>query len=97
MLAGTVAGAMEREGFTPAAIDSIVSLHEVCYGLTNSRSVLGSMNDIGFQYRVDVALHGDAGRLRGIVGVDLNRNPLSAIGYRYAIEALHSELSIDLH
>jgi hypothetical protein len=97
MLAGTVTSAMEREGFTPVAITSVVSLHEVRYGLTNSRSVLGSMNDIAYQYRVDVALNGDGGRLRGIVGTDLNQNPLSAIGYRYAIDALRSELSLDLH
>lgn len=97
MLAGTVSGAMEGIGFSPAAIESVVSLQEVRYGLTNSRSVLGSMNDIGFQYKVDVALNGDAGRLRGIIGTEFNRNPLSAIGHRYAIDALRSELSIDLH
>jgi hypothetical protein len=34
MLAGTVTGAMEREGFTPAAVASVVSLDEVRYGLT---------------------------------------------------------------
>lgn len=97
MLSGTVAGAMESEGFERAAIDSVVSLHDVRYGLTNSRSVVGSMNDIAYQYLIDVEMHGDAGRLRGMSGKGLNRNPLSAIGYRYAIEAMRGEISIDRH
>jgi hypothetical protein len=97
MLAGTVAGAMETEGFAAPAIESVVSLHEVRYGLTNSRSVLGSMNDISFQYLIDVELYGDAGRLRGLIGKRLNRNPLSAIGYRYAIDVMRGEVSLDRH
>lgn len=95
MLSGTVTGAMESEGFAAHAIESVVSLHEVRYGVTNSRSVLGSMNDIAYQYLGDVEMYGEAGRLRGIIGKRLNRNPLSAIGYRYAIEALRGEVSFD--
>lgn len=97
MLAGTVAGAMEREGFSAAAIESVTSLREVRYGLTNSRSVLGSMNDISYQYLGDVEMNGNAGRLRGLTGEELNRNPLSAIGRRYAIEAMRGEVSVDRH
>jgi len=88
---------MEAEGFAAAAIESVVSLDEVRYGLTNSRSVLGSMNDISYQYLDDVEMHGDAGRLRGLSGTGLNRNPLSAIGYRYAIEVMRGEVSLDRH
>ncbi len=97
MLAGTVTGAMEAEGFTATAIESITSLKELRFGLTNSRSVLGSMNDLAYQYRVDVELHGDAGRLDGILGRELNRTPMSGIGRRYAIDALRGELSPDRH
>jgi len=97
MLAGTVAGAMETEGFSAAAIEAVTSRQEVRYGLTNSRSVLGSMNDISYQYLDDVERYGDAGRLRGLTGKDLNRNPLSAIDYRYAIDAMRGEVSLDRH
>jgi len=68
-----------------------------CCGLTNSRSVLGSMNDISYRYLGDIEMYGDAGRLRGLVGKRLNRNPLSAIGHRYAIDAMRGEVSQDRH
>lgn len=97
MLAGTVAGAMESEGFEPASIESVVSLNELRYGRTNSRRVLGSMNDIAIQYLVDVESHGNAGSLRGLTGKRLNRNPLSAIGYRYAVDVMRGEVSLDRH
>lgn len=97
MLAGTVAGAMETEGLSAAAIESVTTLREVRYGLTNSRSVLGSMNDISYQYLADVEHYGAAARLRGLIGKRLNRNPLSAIGHRYAIDAMRGETSLDRH
>lgn len=95
MLAGTVAGAMEREGFTAAAIETVTSFQEVRYGLTNSRRVLGSMNDIAYQYLGDVETSGNGARLRGLTGERLNRNPLSAIGRRYAIDVMRAEFSLD--
>jgi hypothetical protein len=61
---------------------------------SSNRSVLGSMNDIRFQIGAHLEHEG------GLPNVDLaqlhpelNRNPLSAIGYGYAVERLHEYLA----
>lgn len=61
---------------------------------TNNRSVLGSMNDLRIQIEVNVAHDG------GLANVDmmdlhhrLNRVPLRAVGYRYAVEGLAEHLA----
>jgi len=88
---------MDMEGLSADAVESVTHLGEVRCGRTNSRSVLGSMNDLAFQHRVELDHRGDGGRMRGLTGARLNRIPMGAIGYRYAIDALRSELSVDLH
>jgi hypothetical protein len=61
---------------------------------SNSRSVLGSMNDLQFQAQVHI--HHDGG-LAGVDLVDLhrrlNRVPMSAVGYGYAVERLRELLA----
>lgn len=66
----------------------------VRFARSNSRSLLGSMNDLRFQIEVNVAHDG------GLANVDiadlhrrLNRIPLSAVGYRYAVEGLRERLA----
>ena len=61
---------------------------------SSNRSVLGSMNDIRFQIGAYLEHEG------GLTSVDLaqlhhelNRNPLSAIGYGYAVERLQEYLA----
>ena len=65
------------------------------FARSNNRSVLGSMNDLRFQIEVHVAHDG------GLASVDLadlhhrlNRVPLSAAGYRYAVEGLSEYLTV---
>ena len=61
---------------------------------TSNRSVLGSMNDLRFQIEAEVD------HCRGLAGIDLvqlhhrlNRIPLSAIGYQYAVVRLQEYLA----
>jgi hypothetical protein len=67
---------------------------EIRFTRSSNRSVLGSMNDIRFQIGAHVEQDG------GLTGVDLaqlhhelNRNPLSAIDYGYAVERLQEHLA----
>jgi len=64
---------------------------------TNSRSVLGSMNDLAFQARFMVYMRGrlDDADLHEI-DRELNRNPLSAIKYQSSIAELKRRLD-DMH
>lgn len=61
---------------------------------TNSKSVLGSMNDLALQFEYHIKGYG------GLENIDLkrlnreiNRVPMGALGYRYAIESFEGELS----
>jgi hypothetical protein len=61
---------------------------------TNSKSVLGSMNDISFQFETYIHTNG------GLSSCDMkeihqkvNRCPMSAIGYSYPIECLKERLN----
>lgn len=64
------------------------------FSRSNSRSVLGSMNDLQFQAQVHI--HNDGG-LENVDLMDLhhrlNRVPMSAIGYGYAVEQLREFLA----
>lgn len=61
----------------------------ITFGNTNSRSVLGSMNDLAFHYKYHVLEAGGAhgAEAPGIIK-KLNRMPMGAIDYAYPIEAL---------
>jgi hypothetical protein len=83
------------EQFPQAHIEVMLEAGRVMqFSKTNSRSVLGSMNDIQFQ--AQVYIHHDGG-LANADMVDLhrrlNRVPMSAIGYRYAVERLRELLT----
>ncbi len=97
LLRVSVAGALEAEGYSSDAIECVAPLREVRYARTNSRRVLGSMNDLAFQYRVDLERFGERAILNGLIGSRLNRNPMSAIGRRCAIDALRAEISPNLN
>jgi hypothetical protein len=61
---------------------------------TNSKSVLGSMNDLALQIEYHIKGCGgletmDLKRLNR----EINRVPMGALGYRYAIESFEDELS----
>lgn len=78
------------EGFPELVRDKISSEYaDVAFAKTNSKSVLGSMNDLAFHYKFNIqeagGVHSPA--VPGIIS-RLNRMPISAIDYRFPIKAL---------
>jgi len=80
------------ECFEVSVIEKIMSEYEeLGYAKTINRSVLGSMNDLAFNYKYHIQ---DAGGVHShaipsIIG-NLNRMPLGAIEYVYPIEAVRA-------
>jgi hypothetical protein len=65
------------------------SLDEVVVARTNSRSVLGSMNDLVIQIKVRVGYEGGVSACDvDMLNRSLNRIPMSAIGNSYAIDKM---------
>jgi len=82
------------EGFGVADRTRILSEYdEVCFANTNSKSVLGSMNDLAFHYKYSIlesgGVHSPA--VPGIIR-QLNRMPMSAIKEVFPIEALKARI-----
>ncbi len=78
------------EGFTEPQIEYVLSKHQqIVIAKTNSRSILGSMNDLVFQIKSMIYMKG------GLANADLyeinkqlNRIPMSAINYKASIDEL---------
>ena len=86
------------EGLTEAQIEHMLSEHaQVTITKTNSRSVLGSMNDLAFQIKSMIHMSGglaDAGLSE--ISRQVNRIPMSAIKYKVGIDELKRRLA-DAH
>ena len=81
---------MSDEGFEQKVKDKILEEYrEIGYANTNNRNVLGSMNDLAYHYKYHIL---DEGGLYSAAVPDiirrLNRMPMSAIGYKYSIDAI---------
>jgi hypothetical protein len=78
------------EGIADAHIEYIMNGHkQVTITKTNSRSVLGSMNDLTFQIKYMVYVRGsmeDSNIYE--INRELNRIPMGAIKYQYSIDEL---------
>ena len=89
--------AMTREGFTPSVISQLMrGYEEARYAKTESRKVLGSMNDLASMFKFHFMSRG------GPENCDLpatirkmNRVPFSPLGRRYAIEVFSGLLGIE--
>ncbi len=82
------------EGFPRPVIEAVMAEHaDIAYANTTSKSVLGSMNDIAKMYHYHILSEGGvhSPAVPAIIR-QLNRMPLSAIGYGYAIEKLRALL-----
>ncbi len=83
---------LSEEGIADAVKEKITEEYrEINYSGTNSRSVLGSMNDLAFHYKYHILSEG------GVHSVsvpeiihNLNRIPMGAIVYTYPINALNA-------
>jgi len=82
---------LAKEGFGPKDIDKALEEYgEIAIAPTNSRSVLGSMNDLADQ--ADFLVSRAGGLEKGdmlTVNMMLNRIPMGAIKYRYAIDNIY--------
>ncbi len=83
------------EGLAEAQVEYVLSEHaQVTITKTNSRSVLGSMNDLAFQIKSMIRMSG------GLADADLpeitrqlNRIPMSAIKYNVGVDELKRRLA----
>ena len=83
------------EGLIDAQIEYLLSKHsQITVTKTNSRSVLGSMNDLNFQIKSMIRVSG------GLTDADLseinrhlNRIPMGAIKYKVGIDELKQRLA----
>ncbi|MEE9270158.1 MAG: hypothetical protein V3V49_07845 [Candidatus Krumholzibacteria bacterium] len=85
---------LSREGLDVIVARRLAADSEpVAYAKTNNRSVLGSMNELAF---LATAYIEDGGGLESCdllsMNYRLNRTPMSALQYRYPIEALKAEI-----
>jgi hypothetical protein len=90
LFTGYLSCILADEGFADADRARILSEYdEIRFANTNSKSVLGSMNDLAFHYTHSIlesgGVHGPA--VPGIIR-QLNRMPMSAIKEVFPIEAL---------
>ena len=87
---GYLSCVLSDESFTEADRARILSEYdEVGYANTNSKSVLGSMNDLAFHYKYSIL---EAGGVHSYAVPDiirrLNRMPMGSLKYVFPIEAL---------
>ena len=82
------------EGFPQPVIEAVMAEHaDIAYANTSSKSVLGSMNDISSIYKYHILSEGGvhSPAVPAIIR-QLNRMPLSAIGYGCGIKKLRELL-----
>lgn len=92
----TLKSVLHQDGFDNNTIEDIISGFGIIrYGKTSSKSVLGSMVDIAFQYEVSISYEG------GLLYCNLpkiiyriNRTPMSAIDYSCGIKELKKIFNI---
>lgn len=85
---------LRRDGIPVEMVASIgIACHPVAWGATNNRSVLGSANDMIQQCKfVFSNRHEDPVQIIEWLNVHLNRTPMKAIGYDYAVDKLREAL-----
>jgi hypothetical protein len=78
------------EGFGELQVEYMLKEHQhIVIARTNSRSVLGSMNDLAFQVKVMIdGMGGLANADLSEVNRQVNRVPMSAIEYKASIDEL---------
>jgi len=78
--------------FEQAEIERMLdwSEHNI-YAKTNSRSVLGSMNDMAFH--IDYHIHADGGLAHADLHRRINQIPFKAVGFKFPVEGLKELLS----
>ena len=83
------------EGFAESQVEYMLREHQhIVIAKTNSRSILGSMNDLAFQIKSMIyATGGLANADLSEINRQLNRIPMSAIKYKVSIDELKQLLA----
>jgi hypothetical protein len=85
------------EGIDDVQVEYVLSEHtQVMITKTNSRSVLGSMNDLAFQIKSMTRVSKLADADLSEINRQLNRIPMSAIKYNVSIDEMKRRLA-DTH
>jgi len=84
-----------NEGLAEAQVEYLLSEHaQITITKTNSRSVLGSMNDLAFQIKPMILVSDGLTDVNlSEVNLQLNRIPMSAIKYQISIDELKRKLA----
>jgi hypothetical protein len=83
------------EGFADSQVEYVLREHQqIVITKTNSRNILGSMNDLSFQIQFMVSqMGGLANADLSEINRQLNRIPMSAINYKFSIDELERLLA----
>jgi hypothetical protein len=83
------------EGFAEPQVEYVLREHQhIVIAKTNSRSILGSMNDLAFQIKSMIyAMGGLANADLSEINRQMNRIPMSAIKYKVSIDELKQLLA----
>lgn len=79
---------LQYEGFGAGVVERVLEDYkEIGFAKTTSKSVLCSMNDMNYGYEFEVVRYGGIEWLNFLaVNQKMNRTPMKAIKYNYAIE-----------
>jgi len=81
---------LQNEGFSLEVINKIMQEYqEIGFAKTVSKSVLGSMNDLAYQYKFEIMRSEGIDNIRiPQLNQRINRTPMRALNYKFSIEAL---------
>ncbi|OHE58867.1 MAG: hypothetical protein A2Z47_10270 [Thermodesulfovibrio sp. RBG_19FT_COMBO_42_12] len=85
---------LQYEGFGPDVINRVMQEYqEIGFAKTSNRQVLGSMNQLAFEYEVLIQMEGGIDNIRILqVNQTINKTIMGALKYKYPIEALRNLL-----
>jgi hypothetical protein len=85
---------LQNEGFGLEVINRIMKEYqEIGFAKTVSKSVLGSMNDLAWQYEFQIMREGGIDNIKILqLNQMINRTPMGALKYKYPIEGLRKLL-----
>jgi hypothetical protein len=81
---------LQNEGFGLEVMNRVMQKYqEIGFAKTFSKSVLGSMNDLAYQYEFLIMRDGGINNIRIFeLNQKINRTPLGVLKYKYPIEAV---------
>jgi len=87
---------LQHEGFSLDVIAKVMSEYkDIGFAKTASRKVLGSMNELAFQYEVLIMGKEGLGNVKTLeLNHTINRTIMGAIQYKHPIEALKKVLQV---